>query len=361
MPFSGDSRLNNVEDILYGSFVKMNRMQELTINTFSNTSIAGATELNIFVDLYSVLKPFFSEHYRTVITDNTAITSGIINLCSHYRAFFKRLSVRTKFYLIYSSNCCDINEKFVAGYNSAFKVKYEIPMFNSLAMDNFELLDLLCPYLPDIHFIRRVRGYEVSVIIAHIIQMLHDGNPNLVISKDLYPLQLTYMYPYTSYLFPIKGINGDTSIMLPISEKYNYKESFWNLISHIRKTKLDYIDKISPVNFVVWTALNRFPERSIDMVTNAVGASGIIHKLVGNEDIEVIPQQMYMDEKISQKIPVAKVEARIKALDVKFMLPYYQSDPESKSIKFINLQDPQAVNMINAKFFANNPLDLGKL
>ena len=40
---------------------------------------------------------------------------------------------------------------------------------------------------------------------------------------------------------------------------------------------------------------------------------------------------------------------------------YYKNDPESKAIKFQNLDDPAAVNLINSKFFAHNPLDLGKL
>lgn len=31
----------SVENIIYGSFVKMNKMQELTARTFSNTSIAS--------------------------------------------------------------------------------------------------------------------------------------------------------------------------------------------------------------------------------------------------------------------------------------------------------------------------------
>ena len=64
-----------VENIIYGSFVKHNRLEQIVFNTFSNTSIAGATELNVFIDLYSVLKSVFSQHFRTDISDYTAITS----------------------------------------------------------------------------------------------------------------------------------------------------------------------------------------------------------------------------------------------------------------------------------------------
>ena len=73
----------SVESIIYGSFVKYDRLEQQVFNTYSNSPIASATNLNIFVDVYSVLKSMFSDHYRTEISDNTSITSGLINLCSH--------------------------------------------------------------------------------------------------------------------------------------------------------------------------------------------------------------------------------------------------------------------------------------
>ena len=60
-----------VESLLYANFVKYDRLEEIVFNTFSNTSIASATELNIFIDLYSVLHSIYSEHYRTQITKYT--------------------------------------------------------------------------------------------------------------------------------------------------------------------------------------------------------------------------------------------------------------------------------------------------
>ena len=351
----------SVENIIYGSFVKMNKLEQLVYNTYSNTSIAAATELNVFIDLYSVLKSIFSESYRTDISDYTAITSGVINMCSHYRSFFKRLSVRTKFYLIFSFNTCDINEKFVAGYNSEFKKKSQIKMFNSVAMDNFELLDILCPYLPDIFFIKSPRNYESSVVIANLIETINDGNPNLIISRDLYPLQLCYLYPYTSYLYPIKNRYGDESIMIPISEKPSFRYEFWNLVSHIRKFDINKVCNLAPRNFPLFSAINRFPERMISSIGNVSVTNDVINKFVGTDDIKIIPQQLKDDEEIMSKLPVAIIESRMKALDVEFMLPYYKNDPESKAIRFDNLVDNNVINQINARYFAHNPLDLAKL
>lgn len=350
----------SLENIIYGSFVKMNRLEKLTIDTFSNTSIASATELNIFIDLYSVLKQSFSEHYRTDISDYTAITSVLINMCSHYRSFFKRLSVSTKFYLIFSYNTCDINEKFIADYNAVFKKKSQIPVFNKLASDNFELLELLCPYLPDIFFVKSIRNYESSVIIANIIETLNDGKPNLIISKDLYPLQLCYLYPYTSYLYPRKSFGSDESIMVPISEKQSFRYEFWNLVASIRKFNVLSIADISPVNFPLFCAMHRFPERNIQSMCNIGAVQKTILRIVGQNDIVITPQQLYADDELMNSTSVATIEARMKTLDVRFMMPYYKSDPESK-YNFQNLRDDTAVNLINAKFFANNPIDLNKL
>lgn len=362
MPVDNYSEMVSVENIIYGSFVKMNRLEPIVFETFSNTSIAAATELNIFIDLYSVLKSIFSEHYRTNIDDYTAITSGIINMCSHYRSFFRRLSVNTKFYLVFSFNTCEINRKYFAGYNEEFYRKSQIKLFNDLAMNNFELLDLICPYLPDIFFIKSPRNYESSVVIAHLIETINDGNPNLIISKDLYPLQLCYLYPYTSYLYPIKRRGGlDESIMIPINEKPNFQYMFWKLIADIRKFNVANIMDISPVNFPLFSAINKFPERNMVALGNVSTARNVIQKIVGNEHIKILPEQLYADQEISSKLQISLLESRMKALDVQFMLPYYKQDPESKAIKFENLEDNQTVNMINSKFFSNNPLDLTKL
>lgn len=354
--------LVSIENIIYGSFVKYDRLQQQVFNTFSNTSIASATNLNIFIDLYSVLKSLFSEHYRTDVSDYTAITTGVINMCSHYRAFFKRLSVQTKFYLIFSFNTCDINRKFVANYNEDFYRKSQIKLFNDLAMNNFDLLDLLCPYLPDIFFIKSPRNFESSIVIANLIETINDGNPNLIISKDIYPLQLCYLYPYTSYLYPIKRKGGiDESIMIPISEKNTFRYEFWNLISRIRKFDVNSIVDVSPVNYPLFCALNRFPERMIQGLMNVVGIRNMIVNLVGNNDVKIILQQLYEDQSISSKLQVSLVESRLKALDIQYIYPYYKNDPESKCIQFQNLHDDATVNMINSKFFSHNPIDINKL
>ena len=353
----------SVENIIYGSFVKLGRLDQIVYDTFSNSSISSATEINIFVDLYSVLKSIFSEHYRTQINNYTDITSGIINLCSHYRRFFRKLQVKSNFFLIMSYNTCDINRKYVGNYNDEFKRKSEIKMFKELADNNFKLLNLLCPYLPDIHFIMSTRNYESSVIMANLIERyMGNGIPNLILSKDLYPLHLTAIYPYTAYLYPIKQRGGiDASVMVPINEKEDFVYKFWNLVGTVRSFNPELLYHISPINFPLVSAINKFPERGLAGMTNIRTIVRYLTKLAGDSGLEIFIQSLYNDEEISSYLPVNIIESRVKTLDTRFVLPMYKEDPECLSIKIENLVDNEALNKINSKFFANNPLDFNNL
>lgn len=363
-PSKESSYRTSAESIIFGSYVTKNRLQSIVYETFSNTSIAYATEVNIFIDLYSVLHQIFSKGYRTDISNTTVITSAIINMCGHYRSFFKTLGVKSTFFLVYSTNTCEINEKLVYGYNKSFKEKSQIKLFKDITDINFEILSVLCPYLEDIHFIRNTKGFEVAVIIADLIEKINDGNPNLIISKDLYPLQLCYKYPFTSYLYPIKKYDpknhtaNDVSIMVPLSEKDTYPIAFWNLLAERRKIDPSVLYDINPSNFILLESLHYFPERGmLPLAGNISSCVKIIRKLGGNQ-IQIQPEQLKYDDEINSTIPVSIAISRYNALDVSFALPYYQADIESKSIKLQNLDDNGTVNRINSTYFEANPINI---
>lgn len=367
MPIENHERLVSdeyrfsIEQMIRGSFVKYDRMDDIVFKAFSNTSIASATELNIFIDLYSIMHSMFSEHYRVDFANYTDITSNIINMCAHYRAFFKRLRVSTTFYLIFSTNCCAINRKYVSDYNEVFYRKSQIPESKKISDGNFKLLSALCPYLPDIHFIQSVDNFEVSVIIAHLIEMLNERKPNMIISKDIYPIQLTYLYPWTTFLYSRKSRKfGDTSMLVPVFEKPDYPEEFWRVIKESRNFKSDTINSISPVNYTIMSAIYAFPDRGLKVLHNIHSTIDLIKNMVGNEPIKISPAQLRREEIIS-KYNVELINARHNVLDVPFMLPYYRNSPECNNIKLLNLHDDAVINKINAKYFERNPIDLQSL
>ena len=252
--------------------------------------------------------------------------------------------------------------KFVAEYNEAFRKKTEIKKYRKIAEDNFNLMNILCPYLPDIFFIKSIRNYEVSVIISHLIDRLGINIPNLIISRDLYPIQLCALHKYTSYLRPFKYKGEDNSIMISINEKPSFRYDFWKFVADYRKISMDSFYNISPLNFPLLMGMNMFHERNIkECICNINTAVKLIYDMVGSEEVKVLPEQLYSNEYMVQNLPINKIESRMKTLDVSFMRSFYDNDPESKSIKLDNLRDDSAVNNINAKYFRDNPINLSLL
>lgn len=367
---NSDLYLRSVGQLIGSSYTRLEKLRQLVYETYGNSSIENATKLNIFIDLASTLHGLYSEHNRVIIDNVTDVSSSIINMCGHYREFFRStLGVDTRIFLVNSTNTCDLNIKFVGEYNRVFKDNklgnaQTIKMINN----NMKLLEILCPYLPAIYYIDSPAHFETSVIIAHIIEILNDPNPNLIISHDMYPLQLCTQYKWTSYLYPKKSRFGsnieDTSWMIPVNDKLNFKYEFWNKFGQFRKLTEGTINRlynISPINYSLYEAMTVFPERNLKAVLRPTHAISFIESIVGKEDIKILSEQFLNDSGLVSKYPVGIIDARYKALDVQYMLPYYRTSPEANNIKFLDLDDIPTVNSICAKYYANNPIDLQKL
>jgi hypothetical protein len=354
----------NIESIVFTNAVKKDRMRELINYAFVGSK---ATKINVYIDLYPIIRSMYADSYQVVVDDYIGLSAYLINLCGHYRSFFKYFyRVDTVFYLVMGKNCPGINNQLVPNYNAVMNNRLMGPIrsaMDEISNTNIGILNILCPYLPDIHFIRSIRNYEVAVIIADIIEKLNDGQPNLIISKDLYPLQLCYMYPYTSYLYPRKTrTEGDMSIMVPILEKtQEFRYQFWNIVAERRKIKVDSLLNINPVNFTLYSAMTRFPERNVLPITRTQAEAVKFILKLGGDRLPVLPSQLDYDQEISMAIPTSIVQARYKALDVQYILQFYREDVECRDIKIQNLDDNGTIANINAKYFGNNPIDINRL
>ena len=78
-------------------FVKYNRLDQIIPYAFANSR---ATSIDLFIDLYGIYKGIFSRNYVTRISDYTSFTSTLINMCCHYRTYFKLLGVTTKIFIV---------------------------------------------------------------------------------------------------------------------------------------------------------------------------------------------------------------------------------------------------------------------
>lgn len=349
----------STQAILTTNFVKYTRLNDLIQFAFAGSD---AENLNIYIDLYGVVKTLFSDSLRTDISDYTSMTSTIINMCGHYRFFFRAIGVETKIFLIFSYNCPETNRKFVSGYNRSFFGKKDNRIIKEMVDLNNQLLELLCPYLPDIHFLKT--DFESSVLMNYLIMTEYNKgnkNPNLVISKDLYPCQLTYYHPNTAYIKPKKIRGEDVSRITPGNNHEKYISEFWRMVASCRNISLPD-NLIHPCLFPIFSAMTRFPERSLESVVSIPRAFKILYDISRQDPIPVLPRILETHAmECGINLPLNTIEGRWKSIDLSFQTMLYESSMEAKMIHYENLSDVGTINHICSKYFSNNPIDLGRL
>ena len=340
--------------IITANFVKYNTLNELIHHMFSGSK---ATDINLYIDLYGVIKTLFSDSYRTDISDYTASTSTILNMCGHYKSFFKAMGVKAKIFLIFSYNVCEINRKLFVDYNGSFFKKLDNKLIRDMVELNNNLLETICPFLPDIYFLKT--EFESSVLIDYLIS-IGNYNPNLIISKDIYPIQLTDLHPNTGYIKPKKLNSEDVSSCISPKENPYHIDDFWD--TYCRRAS-PYISKrsisIHPVNFPLVASLTKFPERNMKSLINLATANKLISNIVGGEPIKLSVNSL--GEFGNVNFPIQIAEGRFKSLDIEFFRNIYKDSVESKMINLQDLNDSASVNMICSEYFKNNPVDLSRL
>lgn len=344
-----------IEVFMMRYFVKYHRLDQLIPYAFTGST---SNNLNIFIDIYGIYRGMFSRSYKTDISDYTSFTSMLINMCIHYRTYFKMLGVSTTIYLISSYNISEINTKFVADYNKTFRDKLNNKMIRDMVEQNVELLKIICPYLPNIHFVHS--EFESSVSMLHIINK-NVGTPNLIISSDLYPIQLTNICPDTAYLKPKKSMGEDVSDIVCPNSHLEHEKTFWRGICQEKEdfTLNESKVLISSRNYVLLAALNRFTDRNLKAIVNFNRANSILKNIVGFENVKIYPITLNtLDINVLGNVPVQTVDSRFKVLDVEYQYELYLESVEPLLLQFDNLSDPDAINIINDTYFSKNPINI---
>lgn len=350
-----------IEQLIAGSFVKYNRLSELIFKSFQGSS---CTEINLFIDLNSVLKPMYSIDKWTYKSQGQyEISATVINMCGHYRAFFRGLGVNTNIYIIYGLNCPSVNNTYVSGYNSKFINSYiKKPDTTAMIEENLKILNIMCQYIPHVYFFD-IGDCEVSSMIDYLINTTNSrarGLENVVVTKDILALQLIPEHD-VRVLRPIKTKNGDESF---ITWNANLWPSFINLY---RKDKDPQI-RISNTFFQNVLAMTKVPERSMYAVFPISKAIKAIDAGVrtGFLDETKFYNQATLNTALTAmdiQCNTADLEMRFRAINTHFQSTYVLplEKPEFKRLRLVDLDDPVSLKEIVSKFFVNTPIDLDRL
>lgn len=352
------------EQIIGSYAVQYRRMVQLVNAEYTNCS---SNTINIFIDLTDMIKTL--GHATVEITSPYSIAASVINLCAHYRHFFREYyKTHAKFFIILSEmNSNSINAKSFQKY--CRPLYSEEPKKDMVINSAIKLIQMLAPYIDDIHY--QYTNFEFGVIVSDITSWETNNSkeiaPILILTKDPYCYQLVSNDAcMAKILRPVKNAGIDESFIV---NNINAME----MLCYARK-----VDNISGIGdeariidhslMSLIFALTRVPERrmpSLHKLPTTISAISklVLDKLMMNSytnDIEYVCDLLIRKKLLNVKDP-SIVRARFNAVDIMTQYIAYSQMQKPSYTGIVNLYDPGAVKEISMKYFKDNPLDLNVL
>ena len=362
----------NPEQILYGYYIKYNKLRELTLQEFANTPNANATKVNIYIDLYDMLYSLYTS--KVNIQDTEAITATILNLAGHLRGYFRKTHrVDTKIYLIYGATNSDTQEKLIfGGYNRKGKqIISENPRINKSILEVFSQLELLCKYIDEVYFIQ-VNEFESSVIIFDRIlkeEAVDASIPNIIITKSLYAYQIPAYTINTRIYRPFKSKGEDKSYIVNKSNcLFRYvldrrsstgiNEELNNILTNLNPELISFIMTLAGIY-----------SRGVKPIINITSTLREINKMIENQviingynsiiDYPINAYRMH-PTLVTNKIEII---SRYKGIDLRMQHMLFMNSVYIQTIdqSIIDLIDDEGFRYISGKYFSKYPLDVNNL
>ena len=353
----------NISDLLYGSYIKYDKLYEMTKYAFYGKT--DSNTVDIYIDTYSILKTLYSKGSSMRIDNSYSIASCLINLAIHLRAYFEsRHNVMSRIFIIYGG--ARPKEAFVNYYRYNEKnmlMEDSDTMIKMLIMDNLEVMNILCPYLHDIFCIVDLEN-EFSVIASSLIDKYN--TPNIIYSKEPLAYQLVAFKPMTFLYRPKKSMSNDISWVVTKSTLYNaYRNGELKL-----KKQLDI--SLDPLVFSIYQSISGVRSRSMNALLNANTSMKFIYDAISTNVFstgynanaifctEPNPFDILCE---NSKVDPFEVINRFAAIDLIYQTSLYNNSIKSKEVmlSITNLYDPQTVRNINDKYFDRYPLDLNRV
>lgn len=346
----------DVQQLLYGYYIKYDKMLELTSAALSNYN---SDKVSVYIDLYNM----FERLYTTDIYANKSLTlvSAAINLIAHIREYFwSRHRVNTTIYLVYG-DCSTVNHRqfYLSFGDNDNKKMFNYKDTNKLIEDQLKLIRILCAYIYDVYYVRKTTDF--TMFTYDNILKTNPNEPCILITKSKYAYQVPAICNNAIIFRPKKLAMEDASFYVNTN---NSVISFFNKIK--KQQTVNKLYEINPRLLSVLISLTGLPEKRLVTLLNTTTATNKLYGLIQdnkiindyNSDIDYL----YNLLDIQKNIDPTTFKYRFNAVDLKFQHNIYLNSVESKDTTwFINLYDKQAMQDINNKYFADNPLNLDLL
>lgn len=359
--------IRTVEQTIMSYAIKYAKLSELISDEFSNSEYSNSDKINIFIDITKICRSISQDNALGYTEDSFAICAGFLNLCAHYKSFFRTgYNVSTKIFLVYSDKTFYFNNKQIQDY---MYYGSKVPDIK-VVQDNLDLLSIITKYIPNVYFVRT--PYEICsvmqmVLTNDIVILSHSPNmkvPNIFITKDPYNWQMINLKDFT-ILCPVKYKGEDRSYSI---NKNNIYRSYFH-IRNCGEPKLQY--DLNSGLYGLLLALTRVPERNIHSLTSIPKGIKIIcnaiNKLyIPNGYFTPIPDGFNMtlfdDIAKGSSISGYELRARLVAIDIVSQYKYFVFNPtKSYSDDLVDMYDPEGIEEIDNKYFQKSKVDFGTL
>lgn len=326
-------------------------------------SKANSDIINIFIDVGSIVRNITSQDCSN--SNGYLIASKIINLCAHYRNFFREYyKTYSKFFLILSNiDNKSINKLYIPAYIKEIYSSNNIKI-NSDVNNAISILKILIPYIDDFYWCESNYEFGVHVydIITYELSKENKCIPGLVITKDAYNFQLvSESNPIVNVLRPKKYKGDDTSFIVTSD----------NAIKHLSLSiGSSYIESnIDSSLMTLIGSLSKMPDRGIKSIHRLSTVIKALDQAIKNGhiinnrtvDIQYICD-ILTDNKLMKINDPMLILNRFKGIDIISQHGVFSNLPITMRYNgMVNLYDPKTVREINNEYFKDYPLDLNVL
>lgn len=352
-----DDTRHNLESILYGYYIKYNKMKELVDQAFASTPQTNC--IDIYVDVFDMLKPIYSKDIYA--NKQYIIVSSVINLAAHLRNYFRKYhGMWTRIYLVYADDSIGNHKRCYNGFgDDEYRNTLNYNKNNEFITSQLELVKILAAYIEDVYFIRKNTMFPMFVYDNIIKNM---NVPVIILTKNNYSYQIPVLIPNTVVFRPRKHHSEDTSFAV-----FN-RNALFQFYNNITSNKtLEYMTKINPQHLSLLMSLTGNSKFNLSSTVSSTVAIRILYEAIVsgkilNSHISDIDYVYSVIPGLSKYINCDTLKNRYNACDLYYQHLLYTQMPESLDYTWlVNFKDPATVQDINNRYFVDNPLDLNSL
>lgn len=339
------------EQMVMSYAIKYNRLGGMIQELYGNNKYSSATQLHLFINLTDIFKSINSN--PGCQKNASSISAAILNLCAHYRSFFRNgYSTEIKIFLIRSLEMYPNNTKFYPEYGkqNASQIVYDNSVDEACG-----LLEVICPYLHDIQII--TTPHEFSVMTLDIMNYFNLDIPHIALTKDITAFQLVYPDSRFTVLRPLKSKGEDLSYYINMN---NLISAFYSI------RKIDSNPRIvEPMYYPLLLAMTKLPERNLRSLISIREAVKIIDSLIlkigplslSMNPFTAIPGTILKEAFGKNTSKIFEISCRYNAINLYGQYEAYKFNDVIPYNGIINLSDPNGVNEISNKYYKKYPVD----